>query len=117
MMMLQESSIDALSGTMIYSPIDLPAMISAVNGEDTTKIPILPSGFVISDDGHANKGIAGASSSGSNPRGSLLTVAFQILVCHSNSLTKQLQMESVATVNTLISSTIQKIKTALDCHD
>ncbi|KAL8532287.1 hypothetical protein ACS0TY_008764 [Phlomoides rotata] len=111
MMMLQESSIDALGGMMIYSPIDLPTMISAVNGEDTTKIPILPSGFVISDDGRANKGGSSRSS------GSLLTVAFQILVCHSNSLTKQLQMESVATVNTLISSTVQKIKTAIDCHD
>lgn len=115
MLMLQESSIDPLGSTMIYAPIDLPAIVSVVNGEDTTKIPILPSGFVISDDGRANKGI-GASSSSSNYSGSLLTVAFQILVCHST-LTKQLNMESVATVHTLISSTIQKIKSALDYSD
>ncbi|KAF3526069.1 hypothetical protein F2Q69_00049614 [Brassica cretica] len=45
--------------------------------------------------------------------GSLLTVAFQILV---NSLpTAKLTVESVETVNNLISCTIQKIKAALHC--
>ncbi|XP_047964448.1 homeobox-leucine zipper protein HDG11-like [Salvia hispanica] len=105
MLMLQESSIDTLGGTMIYTPIDLAAMISVVNGEDAMQVPILPSGFIISDDGRASKGV-----------GSLLTVAFQILVCR-NTLTKQLNMESVATVHTLISSTVQKIKLALDYSD
>lgn len=103
--MLQESSIDTLGGTMIYTPIDLAAMISVVNGEEAMQVPILPSGFIISDDGRASKGV-----------GSLLTVAFQILVCR-NTLTKQLNMESVATVHTLISSTVQKIKLALEYSD
>ncbi|KAH0919001.1 hypothetical protein HID58_026661 [Brassica napus] len=45
--------------------------------------------------------------------GSLLTVAFQILV---NSLpTAKLTVESVETVNNLISCTVQKIKAALHC--
>ncbi|KAL0462872.1 UNVERIFIED_CONTAM: Homeobox-leucine zipper protein HDG1 [Sesamum latifolium] len=117
MLMLQESSIDPLGAIMIYAPIDLQAVISVVNGEDTMRIPILPSGYVISSDGRANKGVgASSSSSSSSSSGSLLTVAFQILVCHST-LTKQLNMESVATVHTLISSTIQKIKAALDYSD
>ncbi|KAI3451346.1 hypothetical protein Pfo_008011 [Paulownia fortunei] len=114
MLMLQESSIDSLGAIIVYAPMDLPTITSVVNGEDTMKIPILPSGYIISSDGRTNKGI-GASSS-SNTSGSLLTVAFQILVCCS-SLSKQLNMESVATVHTLISSTIQKIKVALDCSE
>ncbi|KAK6125911.1 hypothetical protein DH2020_040348 [Rehmannia glutinosa] len=99
---------------IVYAPMDLPTITSVVNGEDTLKIPILPSGYIISRDGRTNKG-TGASSS-SKQSGSLLTVAFQILVCCS-SLSKQLNMESVATVHTLISSTIQKIKVALNCSD
>lgn len=120
MLMLQESSIDNLGSMIVYAPIDLTSIISVVNGVDTSKVPILPSGYVISSDGRTERGIGGASSSSSNAStstgGSLLTVAFQILVCH-NTLTKQLNMESVATVHALISSTIQKIKAALNCLD
>ncbi|KAK4480053.1 hypothetical protein RD792_013110 [Penstemon davidsonii] len=117
MLMLQESSIDQLGATMIYAPMDLPSITAVVNGEDTRKVPILPSGYVISSDGRSGKGIrASSSSTTSNSSGSLLTVAFQILVCCST-LSKQLNMEYVATVHTLISSTIQKIKVALDCSE
>ncbi|KAL2521930.1 Homeobox-leucine zipper protein HDG11 [Forsythia ovata] len=118
MLILQESSIDCLGAMMIYAPIELQSITSAMNGEDSTKIPILPSGYVISSDGRLDqKGIGASSSSNtSNSSGSLLTVAFQILVC-CNTLSKQLHMESVATVHSLISSTIQKIKVALDCSE
>ncbi|KAK6154095.1 hypothetical protein DH2020_013734 [Rehmannia glutinosa] len=118
MLMLQEGSIDPLSALLIYAPMDLQAIISVVNGEDPMRIPILPSGYVISSDGRTNKGTGAASTSSntSNSTGSLLTVAFQILVCRS-ALTKELNMESVATVHTLVSSTILKIKAALDCSD
>ncbi|KAL7135387.1 hypothetical protein ABFS83_11G091900 [Erythranthe nasuta] len=105
MVVLQESSIDSLGAAIIYAPMDLKALLSAVKGDDATKIPILPSGFVISTDGRARRGTNGAStSSNTGSCGSLLTVAFQILICHSQ-LTTQLNMESVATVHTLISST------------
>ncbi|KAL3838739.1 hypothetical protein ACJIZ3_023330 [Penstemon smallii] len=117
MLMLQESSIDQLGAIMIYAPMDLSSITAVVNGEDTRKVPILPSGYVISSDGRSGKGIrASSSSTTSNSSGSLLTVAFQILVC-CNTLSKQLNMEYVATVHTLISSTIQKIKVALDCSE
>ncbi|EYU41404.1 hypothetical protein MIMGU_mgv1a0024752mg, partial [Erythranthe guttata] len=118
MVVLQESSIDSLGAAIIYAPMDLKALLSVVNGDDATKIPILPSGFVISTDGRASsRGTNGAStSSNTGSGGSLLTVAFQILICHSQ-LTTQLNMESVATVHTLISSTVKKIKAALHYYD
>ncbi|KAL7094296.1 hypothetical protein ACP275_11G094000 [Erythranthe tilingii] len=117
MAVLQESSIDSLGAAIIYAPMDLKALLSVVNGDDATKIPILPSGFVISTDGRASRGTNGAStSSNTGSGGSLLTVAFQILICHSQ-LTTQLNMESVATVHTLINSTVKKIKAALDYND
>lgn len=113
--MLQESSIDSVGASIIYAPVELPAVSSVVDGEDIMKIPILPSGYMISGDGRAGKGIDGSSSS-SRASGSLLTVAFQMLVC-SDSVSKQLNMESVATIHSLISSTVQKVKVALDCPD
>ncbi|KAI8008162.1 Homeobox-leucine zipper protein ROC8 [Camellia lanceoleosa] len=125
MLMLQESCIEPMVGSVVvYAPIDLPAIKSAVSGDDSTNIPILPLGLIISDDGrpphhHHHDKVASTSTCGSGNKrsgGSLLTVAFQILV--SNHLhSKQLNMESVATLNTLVSSTVQKIKAALDCSN
>ncbi|KAG2715294.1 hypothetical protein I3760_03G069400 [Carya illinoinensis] len=115
MLILQESWIDSLGSLVVYAPIDMPSINMAMSGEDSSNIPILPSGFVISSDGHPETGSAGASTSENAGRsgGSLLTVAFQILVASPSST--QLNMESVATVNTLISSTVQRIKAALNC--
>ncbi|KAL7184626.1 hypothetical protein ACSBR2_026718 [Camellia fascicularis] len=125
MLMLQESCIEPMVGSVVYAPIDFPAIKSAVSGDDSTNIPILPLGLIISDDGrpppphHHHDKAASTSTGGDGSKrfsGSLLTVAFQILV--SNHLhSKQLNMESVATINTLVSSTVQKIKAALDCSN
>ncbi|KAI8536602.1 hypothetical protein RHMOL_Rhmol10G0270500 [Rhododendron molle] len=118
MLVLQESCIDPLGSLIVYAPIDFPAIKSAISGEDSTSIPILPSGFIISGDGRCPDKRTGEASTSSigNTRsgGSLLTVAFQILVC-TLSHSKQMDMDSVTTVNTLVSSTVQKIKAALDC--
>ncbi|XP_073128696.1 homeobox-leucine zipper protein HDG11-like [Henckelia pumila] len=117
MLMLQESCVDPLGAMMIYAPIELQAINSAVIGEDTKKIPILPSGYLISTDGRSDKGIGASTSSGTcNSSGSLLTIAFQILVCCST-IPKQPSMESIATVHALLSSTIQKIRLALNCAE
>lgn len=115
MLMLLESSIDSLGAIIIYAPIELQSITSAVKGEDTTIIPILPSGYIISSDGRLDHKEIGASSSSntSNFSGSLLTIAFQILVCY-NALSELQQMESVATVHSLISSTVKKVKIALN---
>ncbi|XP_022857523.1 homeobox-leucine zipper protein HDG11-like [Olea europaea var. sylvestris] len=119
MLILQESSInESLGAIIIYAPMELQSITSAVNGEDTTITPILPSGYIISSDGHLDHNEIGESSSSnpSNTSGSLLTAAFHILL-GGNTLSEQQIMESVATVDSLISSTVQKIKVALDCSE
>lgn len=116
MLILQETCIDTLGSLVVYAPIDMPAINIALSGEDPSDVPILPSGFVISGDGRPEIESSETSTSENTGRssGSLLTVAFQILVS-SPSSPKQVNVESVATVNTLISSTVQRIKTALNC--
>lgn len=112
MLILQETCIDETGSLAVYAPVDIPAMHVVMNGGDSTYVALLPSGFAIVPDGSR-----GPTSNGfPNPRvsGSLLTVAFQILV---NSLpTAKLTVESVDTVNHLISCTVLKIKNALNCE-
>ncbi|GMI69649.1 ANTHOCYANINLESS 2, ARABIDOPSIS THALIANA HOMEODOMAIN PROTEIN [Hibiscus trionum] len=124
MLILQETCIDAAGSLVVYAPVDIPAMHVVMNGGDSAYVALLPSGFAIVPDGQGSRGTIdnghvngnGAGNGGSSPRvgGSLLTVAFQILV---NSLpTAKLTVDSVETVNNLISCTVQKIKAALQCE-
>ncbi|XP_008240378.1 PREDICTED: homeobox-leucine zipper protein HDG11 [Prunus mume] len=116
MLMLQESCIDSSGSLVVYSPVDLPSINIAMSGEDPSYIPLLPSGFTISPDGRPEQG-DGASTSSCNVHGSggsLVTVAFQILV--SSLPSAKLNLESVNTVNTLIGTTVQQIKAALNCN-
>lgn len=116
MLILQETCIDAAGSLVVYAPVDIPAMNVVMNGGDSAYVALLPSGFAILPDGPDPRGPSGngpLSNGGSGHRagGSLLTVAFQILV---NSLpTAKLTVESVETVNNLISCTVQKIKAAV----
>ncbi|KAL4384060.1 hypothetical protein GQ457_15G000890 [Hibiscus cannabinus] len=117
MLILQESCIDSSGSLVVYCPVDLPAINVAMSGEDPSYIPLLPSGFTISPDGHPDQGGDGASTSSSalhgRSGGSLITVAFQILV--SSLPSAKLNMDSVTTVNNLIGTTVQQIKAALNC--
>ncbi|KAF5445596.1 hypothetical protein F2P56_034639 [Juglans regia] len=123
MLILQESCIDSSGALVVYCPVDLPAINIAMSGEDPSYIPLLPSGFAISPDGRPDLLPAdGASTSSSSQHGgtmmsrfggSLITVAFQILV--SSLPSAKLNLESVTTVNNLIGSTVQQIKAALNC--
>lgn len=123
MLILQESCTDPTgpSGSLvIYAPVDIPAMNLVLQGGDQAHVALLPSGFAILPDGPDNRRTLGVDSSrggGSleNVRrtGSLLTVAFQILV--SSVPSAKLTTESVTTVNNLISCTVQRIKNALGC--
>lgn len=99
---------------MVYAPVDTPAMHLVMNGGDSSCVALLPSGFAIMPDGTAEgQRRNGGASEGPGGGGSLLTVAFQILV---NSLpAAKLTVESAETVNNLISCTIKKIKAALHC--
>ncbi|KAH6817868.1 Homeobox-leucine zipper family protein / lipid-binding START domain-containing protein [Perilla frutescens var. frutescens] len=119
MLILQETCIDSAGSLVVYAPVDIPAMHVVMNGGDSAYVALLPSGFAIVPDG---PGSSGPNSNGPTANGgpghrvsgSLLTVAFQILV---NSLpTAKLTVESVETVNNLISCTVQKIKAALQCE-
>ncbi|KAK7364169.1 hypothetical protein VNO80_12619 [Phaseolus coccineus] len=119
MLILQESCVDSSGSLVVYCPVDLPAINIAMSGEDPSYIPLLPSGFTISPDGQAEQDGGGASTSTSSGRvmggsgGSLITVAFQILV--SSLPSAKLNFESVTTVNSLIGNTVQQIKAALNC--
>ncbi|KAJ1281229.1 hypothetical protein BS78_04G291400 [Paspalum vaginatum] len=107
MLILQESCTDASGSLVVYAPIDIPAANVVMSGEDPSAIPLLPSGFTILPDGRPG------GAPGSPPAGSLVTVAFQILV--SSLPSSKLNAESVATVNSLISTTVEQIKAALNC--
>ncbi|XP_047179729.1 homeobox-leucine zipper protein ANTHOCYANINLESS 2-like isoform X1 [Vigna umbellata] len=122
MLILQETCIDEAGSLVVYAPVDIPAMHVVMNGGDSAYVALLPSGFAIVPDGPESRGSqngpTAATNGGDNGvarvSGSLLTVAFQILV---NSLpTAKLTVESVETVNNLISCTVQKIKAALHCE-
>ena len=116
MLILQETCTDASGSLVVYAPVDIPAMHLVMNGGDSAYVALLPSGFAIVPDGPG--GNASSRANGS-PRpgtgGSLLTVAFQILI---NSLpSSKLTVESVETVNNLITCTVQKIKAALNLEN
>lgn len=130
MLILQETCTDAAGSLVVYAPVDIPAMHVVMNGGDSAYVALLPSGFAIVPDGPGSRGPTlpnglttngptsnggGGPNSHNRVSGSLLTVAFQILV---NSLpTAKLTVESVETVNNLISCTVQKIKAALHCEN
>lgn len=75
-----------------------------LNGGDPDYVALLPSGFSILPDGSQGSGEVASS-------GSLLTVAFQILV--DSVPTAKLSLGSVATVNNLIACTVERISASL----
>lgn len=106
MLILQESVTDSTGSFVIYAPVDIVAMNVVLNGGDPDYVALLPSGFAILSDGNGSDE-SGAQAGG----GSLLTVAFQILV--DSVPTAKLSLGSVATVNSLIACTVERIKASL----
>uniref|UniRef100_A0A453RZP2 Uncharacterized protein n=1 Tax=Aegilops tauschii subsp. strangulata TaxID=200361 RepID=A0A453RZP2_AEGTS len=102
MLILQECCTDTTGSYVVYAPVDVVAMNVVLNGGDPDYVALLPSGFAILPDGPAGAPDAG---------GSLLTVAFQILV--DSVPTAKLSLGSVATVNSLIACTVDRIKAAV----
>lgn len=118
MLILQETCTDMAGSLVVYAPVDIPAMHVVMNGGDSAYVALLPSGFSIVPDGTRSSDNSRSSSnanSSTDHEGSLLTVAFQILV--SSLPTAKLTVESVETVSNLISCTVQKIKAALNCDN
>ncbi|XP_057985219.1 homeobox-leucine zipper protein HDG2 isoform X2 [Hevea brasiliensis] len=113
MLILQESCTDQTASFVIYAPVDTVAMNVLLNGGDPDYMALLPSGFAILPDGTTTTHGGGIGELGS-AGGSLLTVAFQILV--DSVPTAKLSLGSVATVNNLIACTVERIKVALSCE-
>ncbi|XP_062193783.1 homeobox-leucine zipper protein ROC6-like [Phragmites australis] len=121
MLILQETCTDSSGSLVVYAPVDVQSMHVVMNGGDSAYVSLLPSGFAILPDGHGVPSLPAPPNpgQGSPPNapsacgnaGSLVTVAFQILV--NNLPTAKLTVESVDTVSNLLSCTIQKIKSAL----
>ncbi|OWM77662.1 homeobox-leucine zipper protein MERISTEM L1-like [Punica granatum] len=113
MLILQESCTDSTGSYVIYAPVDIVSMNVVLSGGDPDYVALLPSGFAILPDGPSlsNGGSGGILEVGSG--GSLLTVAFQILV--DSAPNAKLSLGSVATVNSLIKCTVERIKAAVTC--
>ncbi|KAG2717050.1 hypothetical protein I3843_03G156400 [Carya illinoinensis] len=113
MLILQESCTDRTASFVIYAPVDIVAMNLVLNGGDPDYVALLPSGFAILPDGTSDLG--GGAIGEADSGGSLLTVAFQILV--DSVPTAKLSLGSVATVNNLIACTVERIKASLSAEN
>ncbi|KAK9665541.1 hypothetical protein RND81_14G118800 [Saponaria officinalis] len=112
MLILQESWSDRTGAFVVYAPVDSSSMESIIRGNDSDYLALLPSGFAICDGPiHPNSPTLTSNNGPNSGTASVLTMGFQILV---NSLpTAKLTVESIETVNNLMSCTIQKIKGSL----
>ena len=115
MLILQESCTDSTGSYVIYAPVDIVAMNVVLSGGDPDYVALLPSGFAILSDGPSS-GLINNNGPGGiihevGSGGSLLTVAFQILV--DSVPTAKLSLGSVATVNNLIKCTVERIRAAV----
>ncbi|KAL3511778.1 hypothetical protein ACH5RR_024495 [Cinchona calisaya] len=117
MWLLQDSCTNAYESMVVYAPVDIKGMQSVITGCDSSNIAVLPSGFSILPDGVESRPLVITSrpEEKSTEGGSLLTIAVQIQT--GNSPTAKPSAESVESVNTLISCTLQKIKASLSCED
>eukprot|EP00252_Welwitschia_mirabilis_P021478 TRINITY_DN5523_c0_g2_i1.p1 TRINITY_DN5523_c0_g2~~TRINITY_DN5523_c0_g2_i1.p1 ORF type:complete len:813 (-),score=76.00 TRINITY_DN5523_c0_g2_i1:921-3359(-) len=115
MLILQETCTDTSGSLVVYAPVDVPAIHVVLSGGDPANVALLPSGFAILPDGPQCQPLPPVRAGETGVGGSLLTVAFQILV---NSLpTAKINVDSINTVNNLITCTVHKIKAALHCED
>ncbi|MFS7888403.1 putative transcription factor & lipid binding HD-SAD family [Helianthus anomalus] len=108
-LVLQESCTDDSGSLVVYSVVDVDAIKLTMSGEDPSRIPLLPLGFVIVPMGqNPNGNITASSESGG---GCLLTVGLQVV---ANSMpTAKLNLSSANTVNNHIQATMQQIVAAL----
>ncbi|CAN7031491.1 hypothetical protein IGI04_030970 [Brassica rapa subsp. trilocularis] len=104
--MLQETCTDNSGSLVVYSTVHANAVQLAMNGEDPSRIPLLPLGFSVVpvNQPHVVEGIS------VNLDSCLLTVAIQVLV--SNATTATLNLSTTA-INNRICSTVYRISSAL----
>ncbi|KAK4734484.1 hypothetical protein R3W88_008745 [Solanum pinnatisectum] len=118
MLTLQESCTDVSGSIIAYTSLNNTGDMNVVmSGGDSSCVTFLPSGFAIIPDCYENSnGVAGNGilENGGKINGCLLTMGFQILM--TNPPTGTLTMDSVNTVNSLITRTAQNIKLAFQCN-
>lgn len=117
MWVLQDSCTNAYESMVVYAPVDITGIQSVMTGCDSSNLAILPSGFSILPDGLEARPmvISSRQEERNTEGGSLFTMAFQVLT--NTSPTAKLTMESVESVNTLMSCTFRNIRTSLQCED
>lgn len=117
MWILQDSCTNSYESMVVYAPVDITGIQSVMTGCDSSNLAILPSGFSIIHDGLESRPMVITSrlEEKNTEAGSLFTIAFQILT--NASPTAKLTMESVDSVNSLISCTLRNIRTSLHCED
>ncbi|KAJ0971807.1 hypothetical protein J5N97_019766 [Dioscorea zingiberensis] len=118
LLILQDSCRNSYESMIVYSPVDIACMHAVMNGCDSSNIAILPCGFFIMSDSMETRPLVITSKPEEKAieEGSLLTMAFQMVTSSSPS-TDQLTMDSLETINNLVSCTLDNIKTTMHCVD
>ncbi|KAI3420573.1 uncharacterized protein J3R85_012655, partial [Psidium guajava] len=116
-LMLQESCTDASGSLVVYSTIDVDSIQLAMNGEDPSRLPLLPIGFSIVPFGSESPGSDSGADDNPGPDvcpqgdGCLLTVGLQVLA--STIPTAKLNLSSVTAINNHLCTTVHQITAAL----
>lgn len=110
--MLQECGTHQTGSYIVYAPIDNGTVDLLLDGASSDHVTLLPSGFTIYPSGPTPKSIhVDAISGAARDAGSLLTIAFQILlnpVPNAN-----IPATSISSISNLIEYTSHKIRAAL----
>lgn len=115
---LQESCTDPFASLVVYSNIDVHTVHLAMNGEDPSYIPLLPSGFVVTpatSSNHKNS-VSNCQNMMKSPEGEpasscLLTVGLQVLTSPIPSA--RINLSNVTAINTHICNVVHQISTIL----
>lgn len=109
-MILQESCSDPTCSYVIYAPVDPAAIAAVLSGGDPNHVALLPSGFAILPD-RPSSAVDHDAETETDLGGSLLTVAFQILVFSGPG--SKISRGFIATVDGLLSCTCDRIRSIL----
>ncbi|XP_049936922.1 homeobox-leucine zipper protein ROC3-like isoform X2 [Nymphaea colorata] len=112
-LMVQESYIDASGSAVVYASIDTAGVNIAMSGEDTSFIPLLPSGFVMVPTASYYAGDFGYPSTSAMPGhgGCILIAVSQVLA--SSVPTSNISMATVITLNKHIFNVVRQVHAAL----
>eukprot|EP00253_Pinus_taeda_P010534 PITA_10534 len=106
---LQECCTGSSGSIIVYAPFEMASMHAVMHGGEPDHVSVLPCGFVILPDGLD----IGSNFSTEHKGGTILTVAFQILLTNMATPRARATMEDLQAVQSLITSTVQKIRSAL----